>query len=123
MLEKYFSQINNKWFFETPAAFMKYLLVYVNGDSIVLVPFFILVLLFGFFSIDFMLVLIGLFVAIRCLGEMVYWMLQQFGARTYRPNDFGLTQLDNHAIYIVYQTINLVGAVLGAGLVILILAF
>lgn len=102
---------------------MKYLLIYVKGDSLVLIPFFILVLLFGFFSIDFMLILIGLFVAIRCLGEMVFWMLQQFGARTYRPHDFGLTQLDNHAVYIVYQMINLVGAVLGAGLVILILAF
>jgi hypothetical protein len=76
MFEKYFSQINNKWFFETPAAFMKYLMVYVNGDSVVIIPFLILVLLFGFFSIDFMLILIGLFVAVRCFGEMIFWNRQ-----------------------------------------------
>jgi hypothetical protein len=123
MFEKYFSQINNKWFFETPAAFMKYLMVYVNGDSVVIIPFLILVLLFGFFSIDFMLILIGLFVAVRCFGEMIFWMLQQFGARTYRPHDFGLTQLDNHAVYILYQLTNMVGVVLVAGLVIMIIYY
>lgn len=88
-----------------------------------LIPFFILVLIFGFFSIDFMLILIGLFIAFRCAGEMMFWMLQQFGARTYRPHDFGMKQLDNHAIYILYQMINLVGAVLGVGLVIMIIYF
>lgn len=102
---------------------MKYLMVYVNGDSLVIIPFLILVLLFGFFSIDFMLILIGLFVAVRCLGEMIFWMLQQFGARTYRPHDFGLTQLDNHAVYILYQLTNMVGVVLGAGLVIMIIYY
>lgn len=120
---KFRGRITNAWFFDQPKPYMRYLLVFVNGDSLVIVPLFILILMFGFFSLDFMLVLIGLFAAVRGLGEMFFWMLQQFGPRTYRPYDFGLSQLDNNAIYILYQLLGLCGAVLGLGFVIMILYY
>jgi hypothetical protein len=88
-----------------------------------LVPLFALILLFGFLSLEFMLVMIGLYIAIRSLGEMIFWMFQQFGPRTYRPYDFGLAKLDNHAIYIMYQLFGLSGSVLGSGLVIMMIYF
>lgn len=44
---------------------------------------------------------------LRYLVEIFYWLGQQFGAKTYRPEDFGLKQLDNNAIYIIYQLISM----------------
>ncbi len=123
MLRNYFDSFTNQWFFEPPKSFLRYLLVYIKGDTIVLLPFAVVVLLFGFVSIDFMLVLIGLFIAFRGLGEMMFWILQQFGPRTYRPNDFGFTQLDNNAIYIIYQLLGMVSAISGTALVIMLLFF
>lgn len=123
MVREFLNNLTNEWFFAAPRAFMRYLLVFVQGDALVVVPLAVLILLFGFISLDFMLVLIGLFVAFRGIGEMFFWMLQQFGARTYRPYDFGLAQLDNNAIYIIYQLLGLTGAVLGSGLVLMILFF
>lgn len=123
MNAQFTKDISNKWFFEEPNAFLRYLLIFIKGDSIVLIPFMAIVLLFGFISIDFMLILIGLFIAFRSFGEMIFWMLQQFGGRQYRPYDFGLAQLDNNAVYIIYQLLGLVGTVLGSALVIMILFF
>ncbi|MCX7996821.1 MAG: hypothetical protein N2691_03650 [Patescibacteria group bacterium] len=123
ILHRFRSTITNTWFFQAPKPYMRYLLVFVQGDSLVIIPFFFLVLLFGFFSIDFMLVLVGLFVTVRSFGEMLFWMLQQFGPHSYRPYDFGLSKLDNNAIYILYQLLGLSGTVLGAALVILVLYF
>jgi len=68
-----------------------------------------------------MFIVLGLFVAIRQLGEMIYWLLQQFGDKKYRPYDFGLQKLDNNAIYILYQTFALVGVVAGIAIVALFL--
>lgn len=123
MLNNFLANITNSWFFEKPNAFLRYILVYVKGDALVLVPFAAIILLFGFISIDFMIILIGLFIAFRGFGEMMFWMLQQFGARSYRPSDFGLHQLDNNAIYIIYQLLGLVSAVAGTALVLMILYF
>jgi len=123
MIKKYFEAITNQWFFSNPNSFLRYILVYIKGDAIVLVPFVIIVFLFGFVSIDFMLVLVGLFIAFRGIGEMMYWILQQFSARTYRPNDFGFTQLDNNAIYVLYQLLGMMSAIFGSALLIMILFF
>lgn len=123
MLNQFLNNLTNKWFFDEPGTFLRYLLVFVKGDSLVILPFLVIVLLFGFVSIDFMLLLIGLYIAFRGLGEMMFWMLQQFGARSYRPNDFGLKQLDNNAIYIVYQLLGMIGAIFGTALVLMILFF
>lgn len=123
MLQEFLSRLSNRWFFDEPTPFLRYLLVFIKGDALVIVPFFIIVLLFGFISLDFMLVMIGIYIALRSLGEMIFWMLQQFGPRTYRPADFGLAQLDNNAIYIIYQLIGLVGGVFGLSIVVMMIYF
>ncbi|MFW5703365.1 MAG: hypothetical protein ACOCXQ_00850 [Patescibacteria group bacterium] len=123
MLNQLTTKITNEWFYDKPNTIWRYLLVFVKGDALVIVPFFLIVLIFGFLSLEFMMVMIGLYIAVRSLGEMVFWMFQQFGPRSYRPYDFGLTKLDNNAIYIIYQLIGLIGAVLGASLVLMMIYF
>ena len=108
------------WFYtETPFA-LKLLQIYVRGDAVVLLPFLLLLGFIGFFSIRWMVLLFGFFLIFRFLGEMMYWFLQQFGEKTYRPNDFGFKKLDNNAIYILYQLNSLVGLVFSTGLVVFI---
>lgn len=123
MWNRIIERVDTTWFFDRPNTFWRYLLVFVKGDSLVIVPFFFIILVFGFLSLEFMLVMVGLYIAIRSLGEMIFWMFQQFGPRTYRPYDFGLVKLDNHAIYIIYQLLGLVGAVLGSSLVVMMIYF
>ncbi len=123
MFERIAQRIDNTWFYRSPNVIWRYLLVFVNGDSLIIAPFLGIILLFGFLSLEFMGIMLGLFVAIRSIGEMFYWMFQQFGPRTYRPYDFGLIRLDNNAIYIVYQLLGLVGAVIGISLVLLLLFY
>lgn len=123
MWNKIIERVDTAWFFDQPATFWRYLLVFVKGDSLVIIPFFFIVLVFGFISLEFMLIMVGLYIAIRSLGEMIFWMFQQFGPRTYRPYDFGLSKLDNHAIYIIYQLLGLIGSVLGSSLVIMMIYF
>ncbi len=114
---KRFFEIDNKWFFkELPPAF-KLFLFFVRGDLIVLLPFLVIILIVGLFSIRFMFILLGLYISVRYLGEMMYWFSHQFTERTYRPYDFGFKNLDNHAIYILYQTFAIVGTVLGVSLI------
>lgn len=60
---------------------------------------------------------------IRFLGEMIYWFSHQFNIRKYRPYDFGFTNLDNHAIYILYQTFSVAGVVLGVGIIFFVLLY
>lgn len=120
MFKKIF-EIDNKWFFkELPPAF-KLFLFFVRGDLIVLLPFLVIILILGIFSIKFMLIVLGLYISVRYLGEMVYWFSHQFNERSYRPYDFGFKKLDNHAIYILYQTFATVGTVLGISLIFLTL--
>ena len=123
MIQQFLQKINNQWFFEEPSSYLRYLLVFVKGDALVILPFFALVFLFGFISLEFMVIMIGIYIAVRSFGEMIFWMLQQFGPRTYRPFDFGLNQLDNNAIYILYQLIGMVGTVLGICLTVMMIYF
>ncbi len=109
--------IGNRWFFTDLPTWCKiFLFVFVKGDLLILLPVLFVILLVGFFSLKLMLILLGSYIAVRYLGEMMYWLLQQFGDRTYRPADFGLKNLDNHAIYVLYQTIAIAGTVIGIGL-------
>jgi hypothetical protein len=79
----------------------------------VLFPFLLLLLIIAIFNFHTALLLGAIFVSLRGLGEMVYWIHQQFGDRKYRPNDFGFTNLDNNAVYILYQLIALLMASMG----------
>ncbi len=108
--------IDNKWFFTELPLGLKPLLVFIRGDMIVLLPLTVSILLTIFISLRFMVMMIGVYVAVRYLGEMIYWFAHQFTERRYRPPDFGFKNLDNHAMYIVYQTHAVAGVVVGCAI-------
>ena len=110
-------QISNNWFFSKAHPLLYLLLIFVKGDMLSLLPLVIVIGLSYLLSIKIGLLLTGTYIAIRYFGEMVYWIMQQFGERKYRPNDFGFKNLDNHAIYILYQTSATCGALLGVALI------
>ncbi len=110
---KILPKMNNQYFYRELPAWCKVCSFFIRGDLIILLPFLLLILLIGLFSIRFMLVALGVYIAVRELGEMIYWLLQQFGNRKYRPYDFGFKNLDNNAIYILYQTFSIAGMVVG----------
>jgi hypothetical protein len=101
-----FKSINTSWFFSDLHPFIKFFLMFIKGDMIVLLPFLIIILLLGFFSMKFMVIMLGIYIAVRYFGELIYWLFQQFNERKFRPYDFGFKNLDNHAIYILYQNIS-----------------
>lgn len=110
-------EINNQWFFTEPPLLFKLLTFYIKGDLIILLLLIIFILALGFFNLKFMLLILGIYIAIRHLGEMIYWFSHQFNERNYRPYDFGFKNLDNHAIYILMQTLSIAGVVFGLSLV------
>jgi hypothetical protein len=114
-------KINTEWFFRETPFFLKLVFIYVNGDAIILLPFLFIDLILAFFTWKLALILFLIYAAIRNLGEMIYWLFQQFGERKYRPQDFGLNNLDNHAIYILYQTFSLAICTLSIFLLFLLL--
>lgn len=115
--------IDNKWFFTELHPFYKISGFFIKGDLIILLPLFVGVLLTGLISLKFMLVTLGIYIAVRHLGEMIYWFSHQFNVRKYRPYDLGFKNLDNHAIYILYQTLAIVGTVVGLSLVVFSLLY
>ena len=115
-LKKIFT-IDNKWFFTELPPIFKLFSFFVRGDLLVLSPLLIIVILTGFFSIRFMIIMIGVYLTVRSSGEMIYWFSHQLYERKYRPYDFGFKRLDNHAIYIIYQTAAVVGVVAGIGVI------
>lgn len=110
-------KIDNSSFYCELPGWCKACSFFIRGDLFVLLPFLIAILCIGFFSIPFMLIVLGIYISVRELGEMIYWLLQQFGDRKYRPYDWGFRNLDNNAIYILYQTFALAGTVVGISVV------
>jgi hypothetical protein len=106
--------VDDNWFYqETPLAVRLITQAYVKGDLLVLAPFLLAITLAGIISIRLMLVVYAIFFTVRQFGEMIYWLLQQFGDKSYRPYDFGLKKLSNNSIYIIYQLLALVGVATG----------
>ncbi len=111
--------VSNKWFFSAVPWYVRATtLIFIKGDAIFIVPILVgLVLLYLFMPIRFAVMMTGFYLVLRYLGEMIYWLLQQFSERTYCPPCLGFSKLDNHALYIVYQTFALLGMMVGVGLV------
>lgn len=103
-MNKFFNQqnITNKWFYKNPNRVLKFLHIYVNGDMLVLLPIWGFILGTGLIDWKFMILEIGLFLFLRGFGEMIYWLFQQFGNMQYRP-ETNYKNLDNKAVYILYQ--------------------
>lgn len=112
-MKNYLSKINNTWFYTEMPWWGKIFLIYVRGDLFFILPLILLNILVFLNSTKWGLLMLGIFIAIRQLGEMIYWLLQQFGDKKYRPYDFGLNNLDNNAIHILYQTFALTGVIFG----------
>lgn len=111
-------KITNDWFYSDTKLLSKALLIYVKGDGIVFVPFYVFLAVFYLFNQYLAIKIFISFFTVRALGEMIYWLFQQFGDKSYRPYDFGLKDLNNNAIYILYQ---IIGCVLcGIGLALLL---
>ncbi|MFA9288493.1 MAG: hypothetical protein ACEQSA_01285 [Weeksellaceae bacterium] len=114
-------QIDNKWFYTNLSPVFKVFLIFVKGDIIFLLPAVLVILAVGFFSLKWMSILLSLYYSVRFAGEVMYWFLQQFGSRSYRPYDFGFTKIDNNAVYILYQTFTSMGLVASLGILIYLL--
>lgn len=110
--------VDTRWFFsDIPFLIKVSTTIFVRGDAIVLAPLVAALILSFLVSLKFGLVMIGSFIVIRYFGEMIYWLLQQFYDRKYRPYDMGFKNLNNNAIYILYQTISLVWVMIGIAIV------
>ncbi|MBI2051963.1 hypothetical protein HYT33_04350 [Candidatus Roizmanbacteria bacterium] len=114
---------DNRWFFTELPWYIQVFGFFIKGDLIVLFPLLVLIIFTGFISVQFMVLLIGIYVAVRNLGEMIYWFSHQFAGRKYRPNDFGFKNLGNHAIYILYQTLSIAGVMIGIAIMLYVLLF
>lgn len=121
MLKWIQQKIDNSWFYTEMPWWGKVLLIYIRGDLFILFPILLTIGVIALFSFKFAILTFGLLVVVRQSGELIYWLLQQFGDRKYRPSDFGFSQLDNNAIYILYQTFAIAGIVAGLLLVLTIL--
>lgn len=118
-----FRSIDDRWFYSNPHLLLRFLTIYVKGDMILLIPIVLGIGLVGWWSIEYMFLMFALLFTIRGLGEMIYWICQQFGPKTYRPYDFGFKKFGNDAIYILYQLYSLACVVIGLGVTIYILKF
>lgn len=103
--------ISNDWFYSNPHPLLRLLTVYVKGDMLIILPLLFCIGLIGFFSLEYMFFVYGVFFSLRHFGEMIYWFSHQFWEKKYRPNDFGFVHLSNDAVYILYQLMSLASTV------------
>jgi len=120
MLQK-LKNIDNTWFFSRPPFWMRLFSIYVKGDSLVIVPMWMMLFISLFFKASYGVVGIVIFLFLRSFIEMIYWIFQQFSSRQYRPSDFDFPNLDNHAIYIIFQLINLLYSTIYATLLVFLI--
>lgn len=115
-------ELTDKWFYSKPNFLLRQLHVYVKGDALEILPIWIFIIITGFISWKFMLLEIGVFLTLRGLGEMIYWLLQQFGDKKYRPATKQI-KLGNDAIYILYQLSGFRNAFIGIVLTLFVLVY
>ena len=89
---------------------------FVWADAIVLAPFWIIcsIFLIGFKDPILVLLTYSVFWFIRCLGEMIYWINQQFSSIIREPADSlpMSSFFKNESIWFVRQVIAQIGAVI-----------
>ncbi len=111
-----------KNFYKNLPHFFHYLGIYVVGDLIVLLPFIVVFfpLVYLFRGLEGLVISWCLYMGIRHMFEVVYWLLQQFGDKSYRPAT-PFKQLKNNDVYILHQLLNTVYAVIYLSILIFIL--
>lgn len=97
------NKLNTKWFFTEVHPLLKVLGIFVKGDALALAPYLVLTFVVLLLNLKLGLIMIAIYYGVRGLGEMIYWLLQQFGPKAYRPYDYGLTSVSNEGIYVIYQ--------------------
>ncbi|MEI7578491.1 MAG: hypothetical protein WCJ58_00450 [bacterium] len=105
-------ETEDSWFYSEPGKFLRFFHIYVKGDAPVILPLIGLMLLTAILSWRFAILEWGIFLSLRGFGEMIYWLLQQFGPKSYRPGT-SLKNLSNNSIYILYQLSGLRNAFYG----------
>jgi|SRR3989344_4970433 len=113
----------NQWFFSDVPKWVKFFQIYIKGDSLVVLPLLIILVLLGFIDARLMIIVFAVFFSLRQMGEMIYWIHRQFYNTGYRPYDFGFKNLSNKAIYVIYQLLSLSGATIGISLLIYVSLF
>lgn len=113
----------DNWFFSDVSYLHKVMQIFVRGDNIIIAPCLLVLLLLFFSNKTLAIITFLVFITLRQLGEMIYWLLQQFGNTGYRPYDFGFKELSNKAIYVIYQLGSLVLASLSISLLIYFLIY
>ncbi len=110
-------------YFRKTHAWLFLLGAYVWDDMLPISLFWLVssIILFFLNDLKSTLVLILLFFILRWFYEVFYWFFQQFHTDNTRPNDFGLKNLPNQNIYIIYQVINLCQATLAIFLLYVVL--
>lgn len=96
-------KLHSQLFFTQTPWFLKLFLIYVWGDSLILGIVWLILGLIAIWNWHIAVLAVMLIVFIRAYGEMIYWFSHQFSDRSFRPPDLGMKNLDNHAIYILYQ--------------------
>jgi hypothetical protein len=103
-----------KLFYEPVHPLFNVLQIFVKGDALIIAPFLCGIVLVGLlYSWPLSIFIMSVFYAVRQFGEMIYWLFQQFHDHSYRPYDFGLTLLNTHSIYILYQVSACVQSTIG----------
>ena len=110
---KRIKNVDDAWFYSRPPRWALWMSIFVKGDALVVVPAILGIVCIGLFSVRYMLLSAAVAYTVRSFGEILYWMSQQFYKKTYRPDDFGLNQLGNDAIYILYQLVSQLQLTLG----------
>ncbi len=95
--------MDDKNFYQSPRFWQRFLTIFVKGDSLVIYPFLLIVIITAFYNLSFSITLLLIFLSLRYFIEIIYWLFQQFNGGQYRPYDYGLKSLSNNSIYIVYQ--------------------
>jgi hypothetical protein len=101
---------------------LRFIGIYVLGDAFILVPFLviflpIIYLIKGWWGVG---VAWCVYMSVRNFIEIIYWLFQQFSDRSYRPG-FPFKDYDNNKVYIVFQLLNTVHAVVYMVLLIFLL--
>lgn len=93
----------DKFYEDTPQLWL--LGIYVWGDGLVLLPFWIIsVYVLTYLSFINQIRFLLIFLGIRSAYEVIYWLLQQFGHQNYRPPFLRkIKWLDAHQAAILYQ--------------------
>jgi len=110
--------ITTTWFFTQTHPVLKMMGIYVNGDGLILIPLLLVIIALLLLSFRLGILVLALYFTVRGLGEMVYWLLQQFGPKTHRPYDYGLLHLSNEGVYIIYQLTSMVHVIVGVTFII-----